>query len=90
MEQDIEIGFVPNPFASFMDPSACVAAHIRLARLPQAQHRPLDKPRIRTAIAAAEDMEDDDMVVTETADLDDFGCCDVSDILSMSDPGSLC
>jgi len=80
--------FAANPFATFMDPTVCVEAHQRLARLPQKLHRPLDKPILPKAREVrAEDTEGDaDDVVTEMADLDDLGePADISDISSISE-----
>jgi hypothetical protein len=82
-----DLAFAANPFATFMDPTACLEAHGRLARLPQCQYRPLDKPIVpKCAEALAGSMEDDDEgVVTEMADLDDLsGAANISDIASIS------
>jgi hypothetical protein len=85
MEQQTDRAFSANPFASFMDSTPCLAAHFRLSHLPQAQYRPLDKPRIVASGAPAAEVEDGDDVVTEMADFDDFGGgSDMTDILSVS------
>jgi len=58
-----ELASAANPFASFMDPAACIEAHERLASLPQQTHRPLDKPRIpKDADMAAADVMFGDVV----------------------------
>jgi hypothetical protein len=94
MNQELrsELASAANPFATFIDPTACLEAHGRLARLPQCQYRPLDKPIIlKGAEALAGSMEDDDEgVLTEMADLDDLsGVANISDIARISEVGLL-
>jgi hypothetical protein len=83
-----ELAPASNPFATFMDPTPCLEAHGRLARLPQCLHRPLDKAILpKGAEAHAVSMESDDKdIVTGTADLDHLSVvANLSDIASISE-----